>query len=586
MTTTAQAPGAARPPGGSARDVRTLEREVRLWAGLILMVFAASHFLNHALGIFGVSVMSEAQTLRTAVWRSWPGTILLYGALAVHVALSLRRLIGRRTWRMPPLEAFQIALGILIPVLLFGHVVGTRTLSSFAGTDDSYVNVLRYLWPASAWTQSLALLVVWTHGVIGLYYAFHVRRWFKPLKMPLAVLAGLVPALALAGFAAAGREAALSNLPPETFTAQQLSLQATLLSNVRWAVLGVLGVAAAAIAFRLIRARLGEKVTIRYVGQGEVRAASGATLLEISRSGGVPHPSTCGGKGRCSTCRVLVIEGEQSLAPPAGIEKDMLERIRAPRQVRLACQVRPTADMNIRVLMSGRAVISIPEAANESLDWGVTEDLTILFADVRGFASLAENQLPSDTVALVNRLISEMGQAVEGRGGRVSMVQTDGIAAVFGMGGKARAGARAALDAAADMLKAIHLVNKDIRNSLPLPVRVGIGVHSGPVLVSRADDSFGGQRLLVIGEAVVVASRLEDATKEFAADCVVSSRAIGLAGLKEPAAGERQVHYKNGKTPVLAHAFGDRQELRTLLGRRTDAGGFPEAAPAPASTTA
>ncbi len=229
---------------------------------------------------------------------------------------------------------------------------------------------------------------------------------------------------------------------------------------------------------------------------------------------------------------MLILEGEQSLAPPAGVEKRVLERIRAPRHIRLACQVHPTADLNVRVLLSSDAMSAVPEQVNEALDWGVSEELTVLSADIRGFATLAEHQLPSDVIALLNRLIGEMAHAVEGRGGRVAAVQTDGIIALFGMGGKARAGGRAAIHAAADMLKAMNLVNKDVSNSLPLPVRGGIGVHSGPVLLSRADDSFSGQRLVVVGEAVIVASRLEEMTKELAADCIVSSKTIALAGLR------------------------------------------------------
>ena len=130
-----------------------------------------------------------------------------------------------------------------------------------------------------------------------------------------------------------------------------------------------------------------------------------------------------------------------------------------------------------------------------------------------------------------------------------------------------------------DILKAVHLVNKDIRAALPLPVRVGIGIHSGSVILSQAEDNAGGQRMVVIGEAVVVASRLEEVTKEFAADCVISTRTITAAGLSPPSTPERPVHYKNGATPVLVHAFGDRQELRSLLGR-TNAQTEPQPEPA------
>ncbi len=556
-----------------------IERDARLWSGIILMVFAASHFLNHALGVFGLDVMTAVQQWRVLLWRSWPGTILLYGAAAVHIVLALKRVVRRRTFRMPLPDAIQMVLGLLIPFLLVGHIIGTRLLHSFGGVDTSYVHILRLLWPDNALQQSLLLLIVWVHGVMGLYYAFHNRRWFGAWLPAMTAVAAVVPAVSLAGFLAASREATVSPIPPLERTAQQFALQAQLGTTASWTISLVFAAAALVLLIRFVRSRLGKRITIRYFGNGQVQTVVGASLLEISRCGNIPHPSACGGRGRCSSCRVLILDGEQSLDPPTGVEKRVLARIRAPRHIRLACQVHPTADLNVRVLLSPQATSAVPEAVNEALDWGVSEELTVLSADIRGFATLAEHQLPSDVITLLNRLIGEMAHAVEGRGGRVASVQTDGIVALFGMGGKTRAGSRAAIYAAADMLKAMNLINKDISNSLPLPVRVGIGVHSGPVLLSRADESFSGQRLVIVGEAVIVASRLEEVTKELAADCVVASKTIALAGLSARSSAERAIYYKNGRSPVMAHAFADRQELRKLIRQDADGNEAVEAAP-------
>jgi adenylate cyclase len=546
---------------------KIIERTSRLWSGVILMVFVTSHLLNHAVGIFGVEVMGWVQEWRIAVWRSWPGTILLFGAVAVHVALAIRRTVSRRAWRMPRMEALQIALGILIPILLVSHVVSTRVMSSLADIDDSYINVLRNLWPAHALLQSLALAVVWCHGIIGLYYAFHVRPWYKRLKAPLALLATIIPILALAGFVSASREAVGLPAALETRTAGQLAQYSSALSTWHMVILAVFALAAGWIVFEVIRNRLTARVTIRYTGHGEVHATPGMTLLEVSRANGIPHPSACGGRGRCSSCRILVIEGQDGLEQPNGIEQRMLDRIRASQNVRLACQIRPNADLAVRVLLASRQGPGESGIIDESLELDVEEELTVLFADMRGFATLAQNQLPSDLIILLNRVMAEMVQAVEARSGRVAMIETDGIMAVFGMNRKAKAGSRAALHAAADILKAVHLVNKDIRAALPLPVRVGIGIHTGAVILSRAEDNAGGQRIVVIGDAVVIANRLEEVTKEFAADCVVSSHTIATAGFAMSPTLERPVHYKNGATPVLVRAFGDRQELRSMLGR-------------------
>src|SRR4051794_20244320 len=103
----------------------------RLASGLVLFAFVLTYFLNHALGHVSLDAMQQGQGLRRAVWGSWPGTPLLYGAAAVHVGLALWKLIRRHTWRMPTWEAAQIALGLWIPFLAVAHVITTRGLSAF-----------------------------------------------------------------------------------------------------------------------------------------------------------------------------------------------------------------------------------------------------------------------------------------------------------------------------------------------------------------------------------------------------------------------------------------------------------------------
>ncbi len=150
----------ADPDGRPARrrfavGVRWRDPQVwRLGSGLVLFAFALTHFLNHALGLVSVEAMDAVQAVRRGFWRSAPGTILLYGSLAVHVVLALGKLAGRRTWRMAPWEAAQIALGLSIPILAAAHVAGTRFVAAAAGFDDTYTAELRLLWPGLALSQS------------------------------------------------------------------------------------------------------------------------------------------------------------------------------------------------------------------------------------------------------------------------------------------------------------------------------------------------------------------------------------------------------------------------------------------------
>ena len=97
-----------------------------LISGLILFAFAATHFLNHALGLVRIEAMYEFQQWRWMITRSLPGSLLLAAALITHVALSLIKLANRTTLRLPPWELLQIGLGLAIPILLLPHIVDTR----------------------------------------------------------------------------------------------------------------------------------------------------------------------------------------------------------------------------------------------------------------------------------------------------------------------------------------------------------------------------------------------------------------------------------------------------------------------------
>src|SRR5262245_25240773 len=87
----------------------------RLASGLVLFAFALGHFLNHALGLVSVDAMEAMQAVRSGFWRSPEGTVLLYGALAIHVGFGFAKILTRRTFRMSWWEGAQIALGLSIP---------------------------------------------------------------------------------------------------------------------------------------------------------------------------------------------------------------------------------------------------------------------------------------------------------------------------------------------------------------------------------------------------------------------------------------------------------------------------------------
>ncbi len=535
------------PPAGIA-----WERTIRLWAGLVLMVFVTTHLLNHSIGILGVDAMHAVQAWRVGAWRSWPGTILLYGAALVHVMLAVKRILQRRTWRMPLTEALQIALGLLIPILLYEHIIGTRYVSSFGGVDDRYLPTLTQLWPGKALIQILLVIVVWSHGVIGLHFLLRSQSWYRYVRDTGFVLAFAIPLLAIAGFVAGAREALEFDVSAYQWTREQGMLFIEAARNTNYALLISAAVLGAAILGLAFYRRISGNVVLRYTGHGDVKMSRGLTLLEASRNAGIPHPSLCGGRGRCSTCRVVVHKGLETLDTPGPAERALLKRIAAPLRVRLACQIRPKRDLAVQIVLPVNDSSGQLDWNDEALKSGVETTATVLFVNIRGFDHLTETQLPFDLVVLLNRFVEEMRQAIEGHGGRMTMFLTDGIMAVFGLSGQG-GGAKAAIAAGQDMMRSAETLNREFAAALPQPLRIGIGIHTGKLVMARVGSEEHGYMATALGETVTVANRLENATREFLADCLISQATLQAGGLPVPATEQREIHMASRAEAITAY---------------------------------
>jgi len=520
-----------------------LVRKVRLTSGLILFSYVLTHFLNHACGLISLQALEAARVWFLWAWRFPPLTALLYGALTTHLLLAAWAIYQRRQLlHMRPAEALQLILGLAIVPLLAKHVLGTRIASSLFEVQDSYTYVLLVLWYANPWgaaQQSVALLVAWTHGCTGLWLWLRLKPIYRRLQFVLFGGALLVPVLALLGFYVAGRDVVelardpvwLRSAIAEIHTPSNEAI-ARMAAVEDWIVIVFALVLAATLAARVLRSWIERSrglVRLIYPGGREVRITPGMTILEASQSAAIPHASVCGGRGRCSTCRVRVSRGLELLPPPSPEEAAVLRRVGAPPNVRLACQTRPRVDLAVAPLLPP-AVGPRAGFARSSHLQGHEKEIAILFADLRGFTTISEHKLPYDIVFVLNRYFAAMGQAIEQAGGHVDKFIGDGVMALFGIDSGAKQGAREALAAARTMGKVLGELNQTLTHDLDQPLRIGIGIHVGPAIVGEMGYARAVS-LTAIGDTVNTASRLEGLTKEFGVELVVSEPVAEAAGV-------------------------------------------------------
>lgn len=545
--------------GRSGRSREYWLRTARLASGLVLMTFVVMHFVNHMLALISLEAAEAGRLWFLLVWRNPLGTVIFYGALLVHIALVLLALYRRRTLIMPPREACQVVLGLAIPLLLAEHVVGTRIYSSLSGVDDSYEFVANSLWvwaPSVGLRQAFAVVAVWVHGCLGVFFWLRYRPWFSSTAGILLVLAALIPVLALLGFVNAGRTVeyiqftGADSIDPAVIE-RALAIKADIDTGV-YAVYGAALVLVLALRFLRERRERRSVFEVRYPNGRTVRVPKGYSVLEASRLGGIPHHAVCGGRGRCSTCRIKVLDGIDELPPPSQIEQATLTRIRAEPDVRLACQLRPNGDVKVVPLLAAdRSLPGVITGGGQATP-GREQEVAILFCDIRSFTAISDHKLPFDTVFLLNRYFAVVGKAVEQAGGRLDKFIGDGAMAIFGLNASRTEACRQALTASVTIIDDLARVSEELKDELRQPLRVAIGIHSGPAIVG----TMGYGRTMgvtAIGDTVNVASRLESVAKEFNAAIVVSAAVARLSGLDFSDYEKRTVDIRGSSKPLDVH---------------------------------
>jgi adenylate cyclase len=554
-------------------------RRLRLGSGLVMFAYVTTHFLNHSLGLFSVDTMDRVLEHIYDYWASPAGGVILYGAFTIHYCLALWALWLRRSLRMPLAEAAQMTLGFSIPFFLVDHVLQTRVGDTFYDAHYGYylpvLHTYFVLNPLRGGLQLVVLLVAWIHAMIGLWFWLRLKPWYRRWQPILYAFALLMPTLAILGFFEGGREViALSRDPawvaqltqdhPKAAPADLRAIQEMVFA-LQFAFLGAL---AAVLLARVVRSRWQRRrgvIRLTYPNGRTVEIVHGMSVLEASREAEIPHASVCGGRGRCSTCRIRVQGAKGAIPPPTAEETKVLNRVGAAPDVRLGCQLRPRGDLRVTPLLPATAQARDGFAQPGYLH-GAEREIVILFGDLRAFTKLSENKLPYDLVFLLNRYFAEMGHAVEAAGGRIDKFIGDGVMALFGLDSGVEAGCREALAAARDMAERMRMLNEALIHDIPEPLQIGIGIHTGHAIVGEM--GYGtAVSITAVGDSVNTASRMEALTKTYGCELVVSEAVADRAGVDLGAARRHEVEIRGRVERLVVHTFASARDLPALARR-------------------
>lgn len=539
----------------------------RLVSGLVLFTFAFFHFLNVAAGLVSPELLETVQEAREAVTKNPVGQVVLYGSLLVHAGLALWQVATRRTLRMSFTQWLQLSLGILIPLQLFQHIVHTNYAARVYDYQDEMSSVILMLWSSpEALHQYLLLLAVWIHGCIGLHMWLRLTRWWAAYVPYMIGLAVLVPALALAGLVTEGRRM-WGFFAEDGFAAQIMAdynwpdaagfaQLATINSASVCVFFALLGLACGAYILRRLIKR-SRSVRITYENGPAITADRGLTLLEMSQMKGIPHPSLCGGKGRCTTCRVAITDGVEDLPPPSPAEARSLAAINAADNMRLACQIRPTSALSVKRVYAPQGRRQLHAAQGEE------KTIAVLFLDIRGFTARSAGLLPYDVVFLLNRFFDAIVPEVTRAGGTVDKYMGDGMLALFETH-TPDSSAAAGLTAAANIGAALARFNQLLSSEGEAPVRIGMGLHVGTVVLGEIGAAGQAPRTL-IGAAVNAASRLEAKTKDLGVELLVSRAVFEAAELPPPDVGYETFALRGVDAPVDALPLPRASSLDTMV---------------------
>jgi len=277
------------------------------------------------------------------------------------------------------------------------------------------------------------------------------------------------------------------------------------------------------------------------------------TVLEASLKSGIKHTHVCGGKARCSTCRVHVVEGLEFCAPRNEAEEQMKTLLSFPDDIRLACQTRIRGDIKIRRLVVDdldTQIIRDQLASHDENSLGREKDIAVLFTDLANYTSFAESLPAYDVVHVLNRYYLTMNEIVAKHGGVISDVAGDGMLILFGACKKEDGLVMDAIRTVHAMHDELNHFNEDLESMFGLSFGLRAGIHFGPAIIGHF--STGSMsKVAAIGDTVNLASRIEQANKQFGSRLLISESAYEQVRMHVKTSGTHSSQLK-GKSGIYS----------------------------------
>ncbi|MGN8092875.1 adenylate/guanylate cyclase domain-containing protein [Methylobacterium sp. 22177] len=254
------------------------------------------------------------------------------------------------------------------------------------------------------------------------------------------------------------------------------------------------------------------RLAVAAAEHGRLLAAAPLPLLLALAATTTPEPVTLGLGGLALAWLSLRVQRLRGAARAATRQRNNLARLTAPTVARWVAET---------------------DRAARRPGW--EQEATVLFADIRGFTRLCEGMAPGEVADFLAAFRSRAARAIEAAGGLVDKFVGDEVMAVFGVPDAAAGDAERAVAAARALAAAMAAWSRERGEAGQPPVRLGIGLHRGPVFIGV----IGTERIefTAVGDTVNVARRLEQMTRALPCDCLASEAVVRAA----PSGGARLI---------------------------------------------